>query len=365
MESYLYSLVYRLYPSSLEDGRPGILNVKIVKDFNPNAYVFSNGSLFITTGLLSTINSEEELIGVLAHEVSHFVLDHSVININKASQRQKNAEFWATFATIAAAAGETYIMTKNSYYQPGAITIGTAVLAQNIANSVLDRMGLKYTREQEMEADKCAVELMKYIGVNPLALSSALNKIKSYCVLTGNYLALSGEGTHPAMDERIKEIGNPTLFNDIQYDRKISFINTFNAVAELDNQHFTTCIKLAKRNIDTNVATEDDYLLTAIATLSMFDNEQKNLEALNLINTAKSLKIYPSINITKEEVIALIRLKRLPEAKLSLQKYKEELDKEKLNLNKIENTRDWTATNNYIIKEYEWTVKMINKVDKL
>jgi len=77
------------------------------------------------------------------------------------------------------------------------------------------------------------------------------------------------------------------------------------------------------------------------------------------------LKIYPSINITKEEVIALIRLKRLPEAKLSLQKYKEELDKEKLNLNKIENTRDWTATNNYIIKEYEWTVKMINKVDKL
>ncbi|MEI7502716.1 MAG: M48 family metallopeptidase [Paludibacter sp.] len=365
LESYIYSLVYRIYPSSLEDGRPGILNVKVVKDFTPNAYVFSNGSLFITTGLLSTINSEAELIAILAHEVSHFVLDHSVININKATQRQKNAEFWAAFATIAAATGEAYIASKNSYYQPGAITMGTAVIAQNIANSVLDRMGLKYSREQEIEADKCAVELMKYNGVNPLALSSALNKIKNYCVLTGNYLALSGEGTHPAMDERINEIGTPTLFYDIQYDRKISFVNTFNAVAELENQHFTSCINLAKRNINSNVATEDDYVLMAIATLNMYDNEQKNLEALSLIITAKSLKIYPSIDILKQEVIVLIRLKRLPEAKLGLQKYKEELDKEKLNLSKIVDTRECSATNMYIIKEYEWTVKMISKVDKL
>ena len=120
LESYLYSLAYRIYPTSISDGRPGILNLKIIKDFTPNAFIFPNGSMFVTTGLLSTINSEEELIGILAHEISHFVLDHSVLNINKAIQRKKNAEFWAAFATVAAAATEGYLMSKNSYYTPGA-----------------------------------------------------------------------------------------------------------------------------------------------------------------------------------------------------------------------------------------------------
>jgi len=365
LESYLYSLTYKIYPASILDGRPGILNVKIIKDFTPDAFIFPNGTLFVTTGLLSTINSEEELIGVLAHEISHFVLDHSVININKAIQRKKNAEFWAGFATVAAAATEGYLMSKNIYYRPGSLTYNTAVIAQSIANSIEERMGLKYSREQEIEADKCAVELMKFISVNPIALSSALQKIKSYCILNGNYLALSGEGTHPALDQRIKQIGQPTVFNDMKYDRKISFVNTFNSIAELNNQHFVSCINLAKRNIDANVATEDDYLLVATATINMFDNEQKNLEAFELINKAKSLKVYPSLNLSKQEAIVLIRLKKLSEAKLCLQRYKEEIDAERLNNSKTIDAQQWSATNMYINKESEWTVKMINKVDKL
>jgi len=365
LESYLYSLAYQIYPISISDGRPGILNIKILKDFTPNAFIMPNGTMFVTTGLISTINSEEELIGVLAHEISHFVLDHSVININKAIQRKKNAEFWAGFATVAAAATEGYLMSKNSYYRPGALTYSTAVIAQSIANSIDERMGLKYSRSQEIEADNCAVELMRFISVNPLALSSALNKIKKYCILNGNFLALSGEGSHPALELRIQTIGKPTLFNEISYDRKISFINTFNSIVELNNQHFVSCINLAKRNIDANVATEDDYLLVAIATINMFDNEQKNLEALELINKAKSLKVFPSLNLSKQEAIVLIRLKRLSDAKLCLQKYREELDNERLNNSKVIEAQQWSSSNMYINKEYEWTVKMINKVDKL
>ena len=68
------------------------------------------------------------------------------------------------------------------------MTIGTAILPYSIAESINQRFGLQYSREQEMEADKCAIELMKYIKVNPIALSSALAKIKDYCNITGNYL---------------------------------------------------------------------------------------------------------------------------------------------------------------------------------
>ena len=118
LESYLHALIYRIYPLKLDDGRPGILNVRVIKDFKPNAYILPNGSLFVTTGLLSTIGSEEELIGILAHEVAHFVLDHSVININEAVQRQKRAEFCAAFATVAAAAVDVYTSANGSNPAP-------------------------------------------------------------------------------------------------------------------------------------------------------------------------------------------------------------------------------------------------------
>lgn len=95
LESYLYALAYKIYPIRLEDGRPGNLNIKILKSVTPNAFIFPNGTMYITTGLLSTINSEEELIGVMAHEISHFVLDHSMMNINKITEREKRAKFWA------------------------------------------------------------------------------------------------------------------------------------------------------------------------------------------------------------------------------------------------------------------------------
>ena len=365
LESYLYALIYRIYPSLLDDGRPGILNVKILKDLSPNAFIFPNGTMFISTGLLSTINSEEELIGVLAHEISHFVLDHYIININKAEKRQKRAEFWASFATGVALAADVYAATNYEYYAPGAITMSTAILAYSIAASVNERMGLKYSREQEMEADKCAVELMKYIDVTPTALASALSKIKNYCIITGNYLSLSGEGTHPALEDRISKIGKPSSFYDIEYDKTISFVNSFNAIVELNNKHLSSCVILANRNIKANVATEEDYVLLAMVTLYMHDTESKNQEALEYINKAKSLDIYPSINISKQEAIVLIRLGKMEAAKNSLEKYREGLADERLNLDKIFNTSEWSLLNRYINKEYEWTVKMINKVKQL
>jgi Zn-dependent protease with chaperone function len=366
LESYLYALTYKIYPIRIEDGRPGILNVKILKSIVPNAFIFPNGTMFITTGLLSTINSEDELIGVMAHEISHFVLDHSILNINKAVQRQKRAEFWAAFATGVAAAADIYTAANNEYYAPGAITMGTAILAYSIASELNKRMGLEYSREQEMEADQSATELMTYINIDPTALSSALIKIKTYSILNGNYFALSGQGTHPALDARINSIGKPTTeFNDTDYDKTISFVNSFNAIIELNNHHLQACSNLVNRNIKSNVATENDYVILAMVTTFMFDNEVKNKEALNYINIAKSLNISPSINIPKQEAIILIRLENFEEAKNSLKKYLSALENERLNLINIKNTSEWSYINNYLFNENEWTLKMINKVDKM
>ncbi len=364
LENYLYTIVYKLFPGSLNDGRPGILNVKVTIDNSPNAFIFPNGTMLLTTGLLGTINSEEELISCMAHEVAHFVLDHPTININKAIQRQKNAEFWAAFATALAAATEIYAATQNEYYVPGALTYNTAILSFNIANAFTERLGLKYTREQELAADKCAVELMKYLGIDPTALSSALTKLKNYNISAGNYIALSGEGSHPSIDDRIKAIGTPGNFNSSTYDRLISFVLTSNAITEFNTKHFEACRNLIDRNISAGVPTEDDYLLLAMTNLCLYDNEEKNKESLELIRKAKALNVAPSLNLNKQEALVYIRLKNYPEAINSLQNYLLQLDEELKGIDKIANEDIWAMTLQYLDKEHIWTKKMIYKIKK-
>jgi len=51
-----------------------------------NAYAVPGGFIFITTGLIAKAANEDELAAVLAHEVSHLVLDHPVTSIKKAVQ---------------------------------------------------------------------------------------------------------------------------------------------------------------------------------------------------------------------------------------------------------------------------------------
>lgn len=365
LENYLYTILYKLYPGTLNDGRPGIVNFKIVKDVAPNAFIFPNGTLIITTGLLTTINSEDELVAVISHEVAHFVLDHSIKNINQAVKRQKSAEFWAALATGLAAATDIYAASKNPYYSPGALTYGTAVLSYTIASQITERLGMKYSRDQEKEADQCAVELMKFMKVDPTALSSTLSKIKQYCVLTGNYLALSGDGTHPALEERIKEIGVPKIFKSNSYDKMISFVTSFNAISEFNNRHFIACQSLVNRNINSGVPTEDDYLLKAMTNLCLFDNIEKNNEALELINKAKALNVAPNLNIFKQEALVYIRMGKTVEAVASLESYKGNIIDQYNKIENIKNEAIWRATKYYLNDERIWASKMIYKTKNM
>jgi Zn-dependent protease with chaperone function len=365
LENYLYSIVYKIYPGSINDGRPGILNVKIMVDNNPNSFIFPNGTMVITTGLLSTINSEEELIAVMAHEISHFVLDHSIFNINKTIQRQKNAEFWAAFATGLAAAADIYTSSKNEYYVPGRLTYNIAILSNQIASSFSQRLGLKYSREQEYAADQCGVQLIKFLKIDSTALSSALSKIGVYCIKTGNFIAISGEGTHPSIQNRIRTMGKPNQFNSPSYDKMISFVISNNAIIEFNESHFNICNILIDRNIKAGVPCEDDLVLKAMTNLCLYDNIEKNNENLELIKRAKNLNVLPSINIFKQEALILIRLKKFSEALVSLQTYEDKLSEESIKIDKIRNESLWTSTMQYIDNEVNWTKKMKDKVKSM
>lgn len=365
LETHLYALINELIPETRTDRRPGLLTVSIMKDSNPNAFILPNGAMYLTTGLLSVINSDLELQAILAHEAAHFMLDHAILNINAEKKRKERAIFWASFATIVAAGADAYIASNNAYYTPGLLTAGTAMIAFTAANEISNQMGLKYSREQEAKADGCARDLLTFLGKRPEALSTALEKIKNYAVTNGDYTMLSANGTHPDVNSRISAIGQPIEIFDSKYDIRMSIVTSYNAIMEYNARRFDACASLAQRNISAGIATEDDYLLLAMTNMYRFNSDEKNQESLALIQKAKTLNVVPNITAHKQEALALIRLNKLQEAKVSLETYLASLEKENTRLHEVLNPEEWSRTNRYLLEEYRWTKRMLNKVEKL
>lgn len=365
IEDYLYTLLNKIHPGTLQDRRPGNIYIKILKDTDPQAYVLPNGCIIVTTGLLSTIQSEDELVGVLAHEVAHFVLDHAVLNYNHEIDLKEKADFWASFATIAAASADVYLTMNNKNHVPGILTTSTAIIASVISNEALKRLGIKYSQEQELMADATAIEILEVLKYNKLGLSSLLQRIKNHEIITGNYLALSSNGSHPSIDTRIfvaGKVDKPEMFIQPSYLKKVSKINTYNAWIGLWSfAHHQAAIELANRNIDNGVGTEHDYIVKAVVKRRLSNTKESNLEVIKLLEKAKNVNVKPFILIDKEEGITFMRLNDKIEAKKSFQAYLSSL----IEIRDNNNVKEIINKNQWLEDEIEWTRGMIYKADSL
>jgi predicted Zn-dependent protease len=150
--------------------------VKIVADPNINAGSAGDGEFLITTGLLEKAN-DEQLRGILAHEIAHDDLGHPA-----------KMQLVGTGLTIGAA------LLEKVFPASGAIT----PLAGTLIAST-------YSRPQELEADRHGVTILNRAGYSKDVMVRTLAWIMQ---IQGN----SGGGllsTHPATEERIRALKRP------------------------------------------------------------------------------------------------------------------------------------------------------------
>lgn len=360
-EDYLYTLCNKLHPGVLKDGRPGNVSIIIINDTKPEAFALPNGTITLSTGLLSVIQSEDELIGILAHEIAHFVLDHHVINYNKIIERKKKAEFWAGFASVLSVGADIYLSSKYDNYIPGLLSTSTVLLSTAISQEVVERLGAKYNREQEFEADKVAAEIIDHIQGNRIGLSAALTRLRNFSITSGKYAPLYDTKTHPNTESRIIAIGkvdNISRYVQADYFKKSSYINSFNAWIELwTNANHLNAVELADRNIKNNVATESDYIVKAVAFRRLYNTTETNLEVLELLSIAKNLNVTPNKVIPREEALTYLRLNKRNEAQQALQSYLSIL------IDEYKNSSGAYAQD--LALEIEWTKTMIYKINNL
>jgi len=124
----------------------------IVRDDEINAFAVPGGKLFANAGLISRVDSEDALAGVLGHEVAHSAGQHIV------RQQQK-----------AAAAGYASLLGLLLGIINPALAIGALAAGQAAQ--------LQYQRDFEREADYLGIDYAKKAGYDPAAMMSLLRQI--------------------------------------------------------------------------------------------------------------------------------------------------------------------------------------------
>ena len=319
LENYIYGLIAKIAPEKYLDGREIDINLMILNDNSLNMGIFSNGLLMITTGFLSCLHSEAELVAVLGHEIAHLALDHHIQNVNKEVSRKNRAAFWSALLTGATAIAEG-VAAANTNYVPGVATMGMAVLSSSIASQIIDRLGMKYNHDQEREADEIAKHILATLQYDTNALATALSRIQEVLEDKGYDKIYFASYTHPSLVERIQNAGEVNPLLDPNFEKKISFVITNMAHNKYGEGHFKETIDLVEQNMRNDVATSEDYMLKANCLSALYNNERSNNEVLALIHRAKELNP-TDIDIYKAEILACLRLGDRSTALRLLQEY--------------------------------------------
>lgn len=164
----------KLVNSSIAKNTPYKYDFHLLADDRTiNAFALPGGQCFITYALFKQLENEDQLAGVLGHEIGHVLGKHS-------NERITNANFWKVLAM-------------------GSSAIDMGGIAQQYGQGQL----LKNGRGDELESDALGVQFMIDAGYNPEEMIGLMEILKA---AAGPNRLPEFQSTHPDPENRIDKI---------------------------------------------------------------------------------------------------------------------------------------------------------------
>ncbi|MBS2038498.1 M48 family metalloprotease [bacterium] len=146
-----------------------------------NAFAVPTGPLYVTTGLLNVVESDDELSGVMGHELAHSELHHG-------RRQYEQAQQWSWLALL------TGIATRNAWLYNAAQMFGN-VLTRGYSRDFeleADRQGVWYSYGAGFRADHFKLTLQKFLDLEQKRGGGGFSWLR----------------THPGSDQRLQEIND-------------------------------------------------------------------------------------------------------------------------------------------------------------
>lgn len=157
-----------------------------------NAWAAPGGYVFITRGMLSLMDSEAELAGVLAHEIVHVLDRHHLRAIRKQAGLSGVMKL-GMVAWQASQAGDG---------SGGSVDPEEVAMMKKVEESASELYARGLSREDELDADRKGMVIAARAGYDPWALVVVLQRIQS--LKADNSALTSFFRTHPNTGDRIE-----------------------------------------------------------------------------------------------------------------------------------------------------------------
>jgi len=262
----------------------------LVKDSSINAFAAPGGFIGVNAGLIAVSDSEDELASVLAHEIAHVELMHSMQMLEKASE--------INMASLISVLAAILIGGQNP-------DVASAILYSGIAGS--SQSMINFTRANEYEADRVGVELLKKSKYNPSAMADFMGILQKR-EQNGEIANIEYFRTHPVNANRIAEIRarlpvsrqKQAVFSRYQQFRDYLFyLYSFDSISSNSNTQFSQALlhtrngryDMADQIYQTLTKTDPDSLWYKYAYAENMEYQGRTLDAAEVYQAA--LLLYP------------------------------------------------------------------------
>ena len=154
---------------------------RLLDDPGVNAFALPGGYVYVTRGLLAHLGSDDELAAALAHEIGHVTARHGAVQIRKTAVARRSI-------------GLFRVIDPNLQHV-GGIAARTAGLAL-----------LKYSRDDENEADDLSLRYVTRTGYDPAAIAEVFRVLVSITTAHEGQRVPTWLSTHPEPQARLSRI---------------------------------------------------------------------------------------------------------------------------------------------------------------
>lgn len=184
IQNQIKAIGHRIVQNSAAKNSPYQFDFHVLKDENMvNAFALPGGQIFITMALLKRLQTEDQVAGVLGHEIGHVVGRHGAEHMAKGKLTQ----------------GLTGAAAIALYDPNNSASRNSAAVAAMIGSMV----NMKFGREDELESDRLGIEYMYNTGYNPNEMIEVMKILEA---ASGGSQRSEFFSTHPSPENRIEKI---------------------------------------------------------------------------------------------------------------------------------------------------------------
>jgi predicted Zn-dependent protease len=252
--AYLRRVGQSLIPRGLELERVS-WRFRALRDPQPNAFALPNGSVYVSTGLITLVDNESQLAAIIAHELTHVMRRHTYVH--NRSNRKK-------FLTM-------NVMSAIGAYAPGGVVGAVITAVTTVAPFIMIATIYGYSRDLEREADLKGIDMMISAEYPPEEMVNVMKLLDKD--IEGENVRLF-YNDHPSLDERIKYLSSylgaraDKVTHQMELNReRAAYFRNMESVMRQDLQlainagRFRSAVYLAQRLVDFHDDSENLFWL--------------------------------------------------------------------------------------------------------